>query len=333
MHQSAKEDAMEFARRQFLSLAGAGAALAVLPRIAASQAYPARPVRIVVGFAAGGPTDIVARVVGQWLSERLGRPFIIENRPGAGGNIGIESVVRAPADGYTLLLFGAGAAISATLYDKLNFNFIRDVAPVAGFVRMPGIIVVNPSVPARTVAEFIAHAKGNPGRISMGSAGIGTAPHVSGELFNMMAGVNMIHVPYRGGGPAMADLLSGQTQVEFSGPETIEYIKAGRLRALAVTTATRWDGLPELPTVSQTVPGYEASAWFGVGAPKGTPAEIIGRLNQEINTALADAKMKSQIASLGATGLAGSPTDFGKLIVAETEKWAKVVKFAGLKPE
>jgi len=305
-----------------------------VPRIARAQAYPSRPVRLIVGFAAGGGADIMARLMGQWLSERLGQPFIIENRPGAGTNIGTEAVVRAPADGHTLLLIPPDSAINATLYDKLNFNFVRDIAPVAGVFRGAYVMVVNPSVPAKTVPEFIAYAKANPGKINMASVGIGSGPHIAGELFKMMAGVNMVHVPYRGGGPALTDLLGGQVQVMFPGTvASIEYIRAGRLRALAVTTATRSETLPGIPTMGEFVPGYEASQWYGVGAPKHTPTEIIEKLNKEVNAALADAKMKARLASVGGTALSGLPADFGKLIAEETEKWGKVIRAANIKAE
>ena len=325
---------MKLPRRQFLHLAAGAAALPAVSRIARAQAYPTRPVRIIVATAPGGAPDILARLIGPWLSERLGQQFVIENRPGGGSNIGTEAVVRAPPDGYTLLLVTTTHAINATLYDKLNFNFVRDIAPVAGIMRVPEVMVVNPSVPAKTVPEFIAYAKANPGKINLGSPGIGTPGHVDGELFKMMAGVDLVHVPYRGGGPVMTDLLGGQVQVLFGSTSlTIEQIRAGKLRPLAVTTATRWEGLPDLPTVSEFLPGYEASAWSGVGAPRNTPAKIIDTLNKEINAALADPKMKARIADLGGTVLAGSPTDFGKFIADETEKWAKVIKFAGIKPE
>jgi tripartite-type tricarboxylate transporter receptor subunit TctC len=326
---------MKLPRRNFLHLAAGAVALPAVSRVARAQAYPMRPVRIIVPFAPGGATDITARLIGQWLSERLGQQFIIENRPGAGGNIGTEAVVRTPADGYTLLMVGSDTgAINATLYDKLNFNFIRDIAPVAGIVRLPFLMLVNPSVPAKTVREFIAYAKASPGKISMASAGIGSGPHVAGELFKKMTGVDMVHVPYRGGGPALTDLIAGQVQVYFSTTvASIEYIRAGRLRALAVSTATRWDALPDIPTVGEFVPGYEASAWFGVGAPKATPAEIVEKLNEEINAGLADPNMKTRLADLGGTVLVGSPADFGKLIADETEKWAKVIKSAGIKAE
>jgi tripartite-type tricarboxylate transporter receptor subunit TctC len=326
---------MKLPRRQFLHLAAGAAALPAVSRIAWAQAYPSRPVRIIAPFAPGGPTDIIARLMGQWLSERLGQPFVIENRTGAGGNIGTEAVVRAPPDGYTLLMVGSDTgATNATLYDKLNFNFIRDIAPVAGIIVVPLIIVVNPAVPAKTIPEFIAYAKANPGKINMASGGVGSTPHVAGELFKMMAGVNLVHVPYRGGGPARTDLLGGQVQVMFPAPiETISYIKAGKLRALAVTTSTRWEGLPDIPTVSEFVPGYQASAWWGIGAPRNTPVEIIEKLNKEINAALADPKIKAQLADLGGTTLGGSPGDFGKLIADETEKWAKVIREANIKAE
>jgi tripartite-type tricarboxylate transporter receptor subunit TctC len=321
-------------RRQFLHLAVSAAALPAVSRIARAQTYPARPVRIIVGATAGGSTDILARLMGQWLSERLGQPFIIENRPGAGNSIGTEAVVRAPADGYTLLLCGVFDATNATFYDKLNYNFIRDIAPVASVVRDAYVMVVHPSVPAKTLSEFIAYAKANPGRINMASAGTGASSHIAGELFKMMAGVDMVHVPYRGGGPALTDLIAGQVQVMFvSTIASIGYIKAGRLRTLAVTTATRWDGLPDIPTVGEFVPGYEASYWAGIGAPKATPAEIVEQLNKEINAGLADPKMKARLAELGSTALAGSPADFGGLIADETQKWAKVIKSANIKPE
>jgi len=303
-------------------------------RIARAQAYPTRPVRIIVGFAAGSAADINARLIGQWLSERLRQQFIIENRPGAGGNIGTEAVVRAPPDGHTLLAVATPSAINATLYDKLNFNFMRDIAPVAVISREANVILVNPSVPAKTVPEFIAYAKANAGKINYASPGNGTAGHVSGELFKMMAGVNMVHVPYRGGGPALTDLLGGQVQVFFGGISgSIGYIRAGRLRALAVTTATRSEALPDIPTLGDFLPGYESSAWNGIGAPKDSPAEAIEKLNKEINAALADPKFKARLADLGGTPISGSPADFSKLISDETEKWGKVVKFAGIKAE
>jgi len=325
---------MKLPRRNFLHLAAGAAALPAVSRLAWAQAYPTRPVRIIVGAAPSGSFDIMARLIGQRLSEQLGQPFVIDNRPDAVGNIATEAVVRSPADGYTLLLVGAPHAINATLYDKLNFNFIRDIAPVAGIDREPLVMAVNPSVPARTVPEFIAYAKANPGKISMASAGNGTPSHVSGELFKMMAGVNMVHVSYRGGGPALPDLLAGQVQVMFpSMSSSIEYVRTGKLRALAVTTATRSDALPQVSTVSDFVPGFEATLWTGIGAPKNTPADIVDKLNREINAGLADPTIKARLADLGGTPLVGSPADFGKLIADETEKWAKVVKFAGIKAD
>jgi len=325
---------MKLPRRHFLHLAAGAAALPVVSRVANAQSYPTRPVRLIVPFAAGGGTDITARVMGQWLSERLGQQFVIDNRPGGGTNIGTEAVVRAPADGYTLLLAGSPAAINATLYDKLNYNFIRDIAPVAGIIRQPFVMAVHPSVPAKTVPEFIAYAKANPGRINMASAGTGAGSHVTGELFKMMAGVDMVHVPYRGAGPALTDLIAGQVQVYFATTvASIEYIRAGRLRALAVTTATRSDALPGIPTVDEFVPGYEASSWYGVGAPKATPAEIVEKLNEEINVGLADSKMKARLADLGGDVLALSPADFGKLIADETEKWGKVIWALNIKAD
>jgi tripartite-type tricarboxylate transporter receptor subunit TctC len=323
---------MKLPRRRFLHLAAGVAALPALSRIARAQAYPTRPVRIVVGFTAGGAVDTLARLMGQWLSERLGKPFIVENRPGAGTNIATEAVVKAAPDGYTLLMVGPSNAINTTLYAKLNFIFHRDIAPVASIIRGPNVMVVNPSVPANTVPEFIAYAKANPGKVNMASAGTGTSNHVSGELFKMMAGVDMVHVPYRG--PPLADLIAGQVQVMFaSTPASIEYIRAGKVRALAVTTATRSDALPDIPTVDEFVPGYEASTWFGVGAPKATPAEIVEKLNKEINAGLADPKIKARLADLGGDALALSPADFGRLIADETEKWGKVIRAANIKPE
>jgi tripartite-type tricarboxylate transporter receptor subunit TctC len=325
---------MRLFRRQFLRLAAGAAALPALSHIARAQNYPARPVRLVVGFAAGGAQDVLARLIGQWLSERLGQQFIVDNRPGGGGNIGAEAVVNAAADGYTLLLVGPPNMINATLYEKLNFNFIRDIAPVAGMVRVSNVMEVHPAVPTKSVSEFMSYAKANPGKINMASGGNGTAGHVAGELFKMMTGVNMVHVPYRGEGPALTDLIGGQVQVMFGVmPSSIQHIRSGKLRALAVTTATRSEALPDIPPIGEFVPGYEASAAFGLGAPKNTAAAIISKLNSEINAALADAKMKARLADLGTTVLPGSPADFGKLIAAETEKWGKVVKFAGMKPE
>jgi tripartite-type tricarboxylate transporter receptor subunit TctC len=324
---------MKLPRRQFLHLVAGAAALPAVPRFAWGQSYPWRPVRIVVTFPAGSTSDILARPMAQWLQERLGQPFVVDNRPGAGGTIGTEAVVRASPDGYTLLLISGAHTINATLYDKLSFNFIRDIAPVAGISRETGVMVVNPSVPAETVPDFIAYAKANPGKINMASAGIGASTHVAGELFKMMTGVNMVHVPYRGSPPALTDLLGGQVQVYF-GPiaGSIEYVRAGTLRALAVTTATRSEVLPDVPTVGEFVPGYEASAVWGVGAPRNTPAEIVDKLNKEINAGLANPEIKARL-ELGGTVLPGSPTDFGKLIADETEKWGKVVKFANIKPE
>jgi tripartite-type tricarboxylate transporter receptor subunit TctC len=325
---------MKLPRRNFLHLAAGAAALPAASRFAWAQAYPTRPVRVIVPFAPGGNSDITARLLGQWLSERLGQQFVIDNRPGGGGNIGTEAVVRASPDGYTLLLVGGSNAINATLYDKLSFNFIRDIAPVASIIVVPYVMVVNPSVPAKSVPEFIAYAKTSPDKINYASAGTGAPSHLAGELFKMMAGVDMVHVPYRGGGPAFTDLLAGQVQVMFpSTVSSIEYIRASRLRALAVTTATRLEVLPDVPTVGEFVPGYETSGWNGIGAPKGTPVEIIDMLNKEINAALGDPKMKARLADLGGTPLPGSPAQFGKLIVDETEKWGKVIKFAGIKPQ
>jgi len=325
---------MKLPRRKFLHLAAGAAALPAVSRVAWAQTYPTRPVRLIVPVAPAGASDITARLIGQWLSERLGQPFIIENRPGAGNSIGTEAVVRAPADGYTLLLVGGFNAVNATFYDKLNYNFIRDIAPVASIVRTPFVMVVNPSVPAKSVPEFIAYAKANPGRITFGSAGIGGSNHLAGELFKFMAGVNMVHVPYRGIAPALNDLLGGQVQVTFASmPSSIEYISAGRLRALAVTTVSRAEALQDIPTVGEFVPGYEASAWFGIGAPKATPAEIIEKLNKEVNAALADPRMKARIVDLGGDVLALSPADFGKLIADETEKWGKAIRALNIKAD
>jgi tripartite-type tricarboxylate transporter receptor subunit TctC len=325
---------MKLPRRSFLQLAAAAAALPVVSRIAWAQTYPSRPVRIIVGFAPGGGTDVVARLIAQELSERLGQQFVVENRPGAGTNIATEAVVNKPPDGYTLLLVNAANAVNATLYEKLNFDFIRDIAPVAGIVRVSNVLEVHPSVPANTVPELIAYAKANPGKVNMGSGGNGVASHMSGELFKMMAGVNLTHVPYRGEALALADLLGGQVQVVFGTlPASIELIRAGKLRALAVTTATRSQALPDIPTVGDFVPGYEASSWWGVGTPKNTPANIIEKLNSEINAALADSKMKARLADLGGAVLPGSPADFGKLVSEETEKWGKVVRAANIKAE
>jgi tripartite-type tricarboxylate transporter receptor subunit TctC len=325
---------MKLPRRNFLHLAAGAAALPALAHVAVAQTYPSRPVRMIVPFAPGGTSDILARLMGQWLSERLGQPFVIENRPGANSNIGTEAVVRAPSDGYTLLLVTAAAAINATFYEKLSFNFIRDITAVAGIVRVPSVMVVNPSVPATTVPEFIAYAKSKPGKTTMASAGKGAPSHLAGELFKTMAGVDMVHVPYRGGGPAVTDLIAGQVQVVFPTiVESIGYIRASRLRALAVTTATRSDALPDIPTVGEFLPGYEASGWFGIGAPKSTSSEVVDQLNKQINEGLADPKMKARLADLGGTVLPGSPADFGKHIAEETEKWAKVIRSANIKPE
>ena len=324
---------MKLPRRDFLHLAAGAAALSAVSRITWAETYPSRPVRIVVGYPAGGSaSDIVARLMAQWLSERLGQQFVVENRPGASTNIATEAVVRAPPDGYTLLLVTATNALNHTLYNNLSFNFVRDIAPVAGTIRVPFVMLVNPSVPAKTLPEFIAYAKANPGKLNMASSGPGGAPHVYGELFKAMAGVDMVHVPYRG--DPFPDLLGGQVQVMFiSIPPAIEFIRTDKLRALAVTTAMRQEVLPDIPTVGEFVPGYEASAWQGIGAPKNTPTEIIDRLNREINTALADPKIKAQLADLGSTPLVGSPTDFGKLIADETEKWGNVIRALNIKAE
>jgi tripartite-type tricarboxylate transporter receptor subunit TctC len=325
---------MRLCRRQFLHLAAGATTLPAVSRIARAQIYPTRPVRIIVGFPAGGVTDITARVTGQWLSERLGQQFVIENRPGAATNIATEAVIRAPADGYTLLLANATNAINATLYERLNFDFIRDVVPIASIVETPFVMVVNPSFSAKTVPEFIEYAKANPGKLSMASAGSGSAPHVAGELFKMMADINMPHVPYRGDAPAITDLIGGQVQVYFATMGgSIEYIRGGKLRPLAVTTTTRSAALPDIPTMADFLPGYEATAWLGLVAPKNTPAEITEKLNKEINTALADPRTKARFAELGLTVLPGSRADFEKLIANDTEKWAKVIKFAGAKPD
>ena len=321
-------------RRSFLRLASSAGALLAASHVAWPQAYPSRPVHLIVAFAPGGANDVVARLLAQWLTERVGQPFGVENKPGAGSNLGTEYVVRAAPDGYTLLIAGAPNAINATLYEKLNYNFISDIAPVAAIARVPNVMEVTPSLPVKTVPEFIAYAKANRGEVNMASAGVGSASHMTGELFKAMTGIDMPHVPYRGAGPALTDLMGGQVQVMFDiMPSSVEYIKAGNLRALAVTSATRSEALPDVPTVNDFVPGYEATAWFGVGAPKNTPTEIIQKLNHEINAVLLDPKFKARLADLGATTLAGSPADFGRLIADETEKWARVVKFAGVKPE
>jgi tripartite-type tricarboxylate transporter receptor subunit TctC len=321
-------------RREFLHLASGAAILPAVSRVAWAQTYPTRPVRIVVGFAAGGGVDITARLIGQSLSERLGQQFVIENRPGAGTNIGTEAVVNATPDGYTLLLASNPNAVNATLYEKLNYNFVRDIAPVAAISRVANLMMVHPSFPAKTVPEFIAYAKANPSKINMASAGIGASDHMSAELFKMMAGINMVHVPYRGVAPALNDLIGAQVQVMFgSMPASIQHVRAGKLRALAVTSATRSEALPDVPAVSEFVPGYEVSTWYGVGAPKKTPVEIIEKLNQEINDALADPKLRARLADLGAEPTPMKPAEFEKFIADETEKWGKVVRAANIKPE
>ena len=325
---------MKLPRRNFLHLAAGAAAFPAVSRVARAQAYPTRPVRWIVPAPPGGPLDLVARLLGQWFSERLGQSFIIENRPGGGTNIGTETVARATADGYTLLSVVTAAAINATLYDKLSFNFIRDIVPVAGLIRSPNVMEVNPAVPVKTVPEFIAYAKANPGKLNMASPGNGSVAHIAGEMFKRLAGIEMTHVPYRGAAPAVTDLIGGQVQVAFDPmSSSIVHIKAGKLRALAVTTANRSDALPDIPTVGDFLPGFEASGWFGIGAPKGTPAEVVDKLNREINAGLADAKIKARIADLGNTVLAGSPADFSRLITDETEKWGKVIRAANIKPE
>jgi tripartite-type tricarboxylate transporter receptor subunit TctC len=324
---------MKLPRRRFLHLAAGAAALPAVSPSAWAQAYPTRPVRLILGYAAGGAPDIVARLIGQWLSERLGQQFIIDNRPGAGSNIGTEAAVRAPPDGYTILYVTTANAISASVFQKLSFNFIRDIAPVAGIIRIPNLVSVNPSLPIKTIPQLIADAKANPGKLNFG-APTATTPQLSGELFNMMTGVSIVHVPYRNQTQAVTDQIAGQIQIGFDAmPTTIEHAKAGKLRALAVTTATRSPALPDVPTVGDFVPGYEASSWHGIGVPKNTPAEIADKLNREINAALADPKMQAQLAELGGTVLSGSPADFGKLVADEAGKWGKVAKFAGIKPE
>ena len=325
---------MKLPRRQFLSLATIALGAPALSRVANAQAYPTRPVRMLVGFAAGGAPDIAARLIAQWLSERLGQQFVVENRPGAGGNIATEAVVDAPADGYTLLMAGLQNAVNTTLYQKLKFDFARDMAPVAGVSHENYGMEVHPSFPAKTVPEFIAYAKANPGKLNMASPGNGTGPHMAGELFKIMAGVDMVHVPYRGSPPALTDLLAGQVQLMFSPlSSSIEYVRAGKLRGLAVTSATRSDVLPDLPTVGEYVAGYQATGWFGVCVPRKTPAEIVDRLNREINAGLADSKIKARFADLGATVFVGSPSDFAKQIADETEKWGKVVRMANLRAD
>jgi tripartite-type tricarboxylate transporter receptor subunit TctC len=325
---------MELARRTFVYLALVAASLPLVPRIASGQIYPTRPVRLICAFPAGGPNDTLARLIGQWLSERLGRPFVVENRPGAATNIATEAVVRAPPDGYTLLLIAQVNAINVTLYERLNFNFIRDIAAVAGIMRVPSIMEVNPSVPVHTVPEFIAYAKANPGRLNMASAGNETSSHLSGELFKIMAGVDVLHVPYRGAAAALTDLIAARVQVYFDlMPSSIAHVRSGKVRPLAITSATRSGTLPDLPSLGDFVPGYEVNTWFGVGAPRGTPADIVDKLNEEINAALADPQMKARLAELGGTVLAGTPADFGKLIADETDKWGKVIRAANIKPE
>jgi tripartite-type tricarboxylate transporter receptor subunit TctC len=325
-------------RRGFLHLGVGAAVLPAISRLAlthaCAQAYPSRPVRIVVAGVPGSANDLLARVIGQWLTERLGQPFIVENRPGAGTNLGTEAVARANPDGSTLLLVGSSNAINATLYNKLNFDFLRDIAPVAGLIQQPQVFLVHPSVPARTIPEFIAYVKAHPGKISMASPGTGTSPHAAGDLFKMMAGVDIVHVPYRGGAPAITDMLAGRVQMMIPVPSaSIEFIRRGALRPLAVTTATRWDVLPDIPAVAEFLPGYEVTTWFGIGAPRDTRAEIIETLNREINASLADAKMKARFDDLGGTGLPGTPAVFGHFLANETKKWAKVIEFASLKAE
>lgn len=329
-----EKDARKLPRRQFLHLAAGTAALLVVSGVAWAQTYPSRPVRIIVGFAAGGPNDILARLIGQWLSERLGQPFVTENRPGAGSNIATEAVVRAPPDGYTLLLVGSPNAIDATLYDKLSFNFLRDIAPVASLIRGPLVMAVHPSVPAKTLPEFIAYARANPGKLAYGSGGVGGITHISAELFKQQAGLDILHVPYRGVAPALTDLLGGRVQVLFTNPALlIPYIRLSKLRALAITTVTRLEALPDVPAVDEFVPGYEASSIFGFGAPRNTPAAIVDKLNKEINAGLADPMIKAQLADLYGTALGGSPADFGKLLAEETKKWGKVIRAAHIRPQ
>ena len=326
--------ALEISRQRFLKLIASAVALPTFARIATGQNYPSRPIRIIVGFPPGGAADVTARLIGQWLSERLGQPFIIENRPGAGTNIGTEAVAKSPADGYTLLLVSVANTVNASLYELLNFDFIRDITPVAGLVRGPLVMEVNPSVPATTVPEFIAYAKANPGMINIASAGIGTPGHMASELFQLLTDLDLLDVPYRGGAPALTDLLAGQVHVMFDNlPTSLEYIRAGKLRALAVSTITRSDTLPDLPTVSEFVPGYEVSSWFGIGAPRNTPRQVVDKLNAEINAGLTTPKLKAQLMDLGSSPLIGSPADFGSLIVKETEKWRKVIRAAKIKPE
>jgi tripartite-type tricarboxylate transporter receptor subunit TctC len=319
-------------RRHFLRIAGGAALLPALPLVARADTYPSRPVRIIAGFAAGGGVDITARLIGQWLGERLGQPFVTENRTGADGNIATEAVVNAAPDGYTLLLATLPNAVNASLYPHLKFDFLRDIAPVAGVIRVPMVVLVNPSVPASSISELITYAKANPGKLNLASAGTGSAPHMAAELFNYMAGVSMLHVPYRGQGPALSDLIGGQVQILFAAaPGTVDYIRSGKLRALAVTAATTADVLKDLPMIASSVPGYDASQWYGIAAPKNTPADIIGRLNREIDASFADATMMSRFAAISGEPLGGTPEQFGELIAGETRKWAEVVKFAGIK--
>ena len=325
---------MKLPRRNFLHLAAGAVALPAVSRFAWAQAYPSRPVRLVIGYPPGGSADITARLTGQWLSERLGQPVVIESRPGAATNLATEAVVRAPPDGYTLLLVAPANAINATLYDKLNFNFLRDIVPVSGIIRFPNVVVVNPSLPIKTIPELIAYAKANPGTLNMASSGNGSTIHMSGELFKMLTGINMVHVPYRGGAPALTDLIAGQVHVMFDNvPTSAEHIKAGKLRGLAVTSTARSEVLPDLPTVADFLPGYEASAWYGLGVPKNTPDEVIDKVNKGMNAVLADPKSQARFAELGASLLPGSRADFSRLVADETEKWSKVVKFSGAKPD
>jgi tripartite-type tricarboxylate transporter receptor subunit TctC len=324
---------MQISRRKFLHLAAGTGALPVLSRTARAQAYPSRPVHIIVPYAAAGPNDIVARVVCQWLSENLGQPFVIENRPGAGSNIGTEMVVHAPPDGYTVLVVSVSHAINATLYEKLSFNFVRDIAPVASIMRVPNVMVVNPSFPARSVREFIDYGKANPGKLNFASSGIGASNHMGGELFKFMTSLDMMHVPYRSSGPALTDLISGQVQVMFDSiASAVEHIRSGRLRPLGVTTTTKADALPEVPVIADTVPGYEVSNWFGFGMPRNTPADVVMTFNKAVNEAIADPKLKARLAELGGILMPASPADFGKLIAEETEKWGKVIRSANIKP-
>lgn len=325
---------MRIPRRMFLGLLTGAAGLAYFPRTVWADAYPTRPVRVIINDAPGGAPDIAARFMSEWLSIHLGQPFVVENRPGGGGNIGAETVVRAPPDGYSLLLVSTSTAINVTVYENLNFNLIHDIAPVGGIVRVPLVMVVNPLFPAKTVPEFISYAKANPGKLNMASAGNGTGPHVAGELFKMMAGIDMVHVPYRGGPAALTAVLGGQADVYFvAASSSLQFIQAGKLSPLAVTTATRWQGLQNVPALAEFVPGYEASVWFGIGAPKDTPTAIVDKINREINAGLADTKFGTRFSDIGGTVMPGSPEDFGKLITEETEKWAKVVKFSGAKPD